>query len=140
MDQEFKDLYRFIDQNWNPSTSGSEKRLVGFKNVRVYQTTDEDSTLTTAKCVQKSLCESSFYRALKTRKWMLAECARYVVLSSGNKIDQVVELKAKMPAEIFTRDHPLVQQIYGLHAAYSVDVSGKSTLGIELGKWIYITF
>lgn len=68
---------------------------------------------------------------------MLAECARYVV-SSGNKIDQVIELKAKMPAEIFTRDHALVQQIYGLHAAYSVDVSGKSTLGIELGKRIYI--
>lgn len=147
LSDELNNLYRFIDENWSPITSNSssnaEKRLSWYKHVRVYQSDDSVAAtdflatrLTSSRCVQKSLCESSFYAALKSRKWMLAECSRCLV--SFNKIEMVGEVKVKKPSEVFFRDQSMFQRVYGSHAAYSICVSSseKSTLGNDLGKEI----
>lgn len=143
MDQELRNLYRFIDDNWEPNTSSAEKRLVWFRNVRVYQTDEEEISRlgnnSFGKCVQKSLCDSSFFNTLKNRKWMLAECGRYSISSNSNKIEPLIEIKSKIPREIFFKDNLRFQQLYGLHASYSMNVLSrdKSNLGVDLGK-VYV--
>ena len=132
---ELANLFRIIEENWEQS-SYTGKPLSSFKYVSVnivsLNKSNQFVQSTRTPYTKENLCESEYFKRLKSTNWILVECNRF----QENKMN--LELSSKInlekPCNVFVKEQ-IFTRYYGLLVPYACNQPNKnnSNLSKEIG-------